>query len=139
MAYILDNLTASCNLESEGLLRKLLIAVVAALASLPIAGCDSGPPPQKSDAELHLNEQQSRGRRLFNQSCAQCHRAYSDDQLNGPSLQGVFKKSALPSGIPANDDRVRETINLGRAKMPGFRNLFTDDQVDDLIAYLHSL
>jgi len=55
-------------------------------------------------------------------------------------LQGVFKKQSLPSGIlPANDDRVRENILLGRAKMPGFRNLFSDDQVDDLIAYLHTL
>jgi mono/diheme cytochrome c family protein len=120
-------------------LRKLWIAVASLLAALFIAGCDSGPPAAKTDAELHLTEQQARGRRLFNQSCAQCHRAYSDDKLNGPSLQGVFKKPAMPSGIPANDDRVRETIELGRAKMPGFRNLFEDDQVDDLIAYLHTL
>jgi mono/diheme cytochrome c family protein len=120
-------------------LRKFSIGIVVSLAALFLAGCESGPPPPKSDAELHLTEQQARGRRLFNQSCAQCHRAYSDDMLNGPSLQGVFKKPALPSGIPANDDRVRETINLGRAKMPGFRNLFTDDQVDDLMAYLHTL
>ncbi len=102
-------------------------------------GCDSGPPAPKSDAELHLNEQQARGRRLFNQSCAQCHRAYSGEKQNGPSLQGVFKKQYLPSGTPANDDRVRENILLGRAKMPGFRNLFSDDQVDDLIAYLHTI
>jgi mono/diheme cytochrome c family protein len=139
MASILDNLAASCNLESEGRLRNFWIVVAAAVISLFIAGCDSGPPPAKSDAELHLTEQQARGRRLFSQSCAQCHRAYSDDQLNGPSLQGVFKRQALPSGIPANDDRVRETIELGRAKMPSFRNLFSDDQVDDLIAYLHTL
>jgi mono/diheme cytochrome c family protein len=120
-------------------LRKFSIGIVVSFAALFLAGCESGPPPPKSDAELHLTEQQARGRRLFNQSCAQCHRAYSDDMLNGPSLQGVFKKPALPSGIPANDDRVRETIALGRAKMPGFRNLFADDQVDDLIAYLHTL
>jgi mono/diheme cytochrome c family protein len=120
-------------------LQKFWIAVASAVFTLFIAGCDSGPPAPKSDAELHLTEQQARGRRLFNQSCAQCHRAYSDDKLNGPSLQGVFKKPVLPSGIPANDDRVRETIELGRAKMPGFRNLFTDDQVEDLTAYLHTL
>jgi len=120
-------------------LRKLWVAVALALVAFFFAGCDSGPPPPKSDAELHLTEQQARGRRLFNQSCAQCHRAYSDDKLNGPTLQAVFKKPGLPSGIPANDDRVRETIELGRAKMPGFRNLFSDDQVQDLIAYLHTL
>jgi mono/diheme cytochrome c family protein len=104
-----------------------------------LAGCESAPPAPKSDAELHLTEQQARGRRLFDQSCAQCHQAYSSAIQAGPSLQGVFKKQTLPSGTPANDDRVRENILLGRAKMPAFRNLFSDDQVDDLIAYLHTL
>ncbi len=109
-----------------------------ALAFL-LAGCESGPTAPKSDAELHLTEQQARGRRLFDQSCAQCHQAYSSATQAGPSLQGLFKKQTLPSGTPANDDRVRENILLGRAKMPGFRNLFSDDQVEDLIAYLHTL
>jgi mono/diheme cytochrome c family protein len=112
---------------------------LAVAATIFMAACESGPPAPKSDAELHLTEQQARGRRLFDQSCAQCHRAYSPEAQNGPSLQGIFKKQTLPSGIPANDDRVRENILLGRAKMPGFRNLFSDDQVDELIAYLHTL
>jgi mono/diheme cytochrome c family protein len=107
--------------------------------AMTLAGCDSEPAAPKSDAELHLTEQQARGRRLFDQSCAQCHRAYSPETQNGPSLKGVFKKQTLPSGTPANDDRVRENILMGRAKMPGFRNLFSDEQVDDLIAYLHTL
>ena len=115
------------------------IVSAAVIAAIFLAGCESEPPPPKSNAELHLTEKQARGRRLFDQSCAQCHQAYSSATQAGPSLQGVFKKQALPSGIPANDDRVRENILLGRAKMPGFRNLFSDDQVEDLIAYLHTL
>ena len=115
-----------------------VMSMVVAVAML-LAGCESEPPAPQSNAELHLTEQQGRGRRLFDQSCAQCHQAYSSATQAGPSLQGVFKKQTLPSGIPANDDRVRENILLGRAKMPGFRNLFSDDQVDDLIAYLHTL
>ena len=112
---------------------------IAVIAALILAACESEPLPPKSDAELHLTEQQARGRRLFDQSCAQCHRAYSSETQSGPSLRDVFKKKELPSGAPANGDRVRENILLGRAKMPGFRNLFSDDQVDDLIAYLHTL
>jgi mono/diheme cytochrome c family protein len=115
------------------------VLALAMLTATLLAGCESEPAAPKSDAELHLTEQQARGRRLFDQSCAQCHRAYSPEAQNGPSLQGVFKKQTLPSGTPANDDRVRENILLGRAKMPGFRNLLSDDQVDDLIAYLHTL
>jgi len=120
-------------------LKNLWAMSIAMVAAVFLAACESSPPAPKTDAELHLTEQQARGRRLFGQSCAQCHRAYSSETQAGPSLQGVFKKQTLPSGIPANDDRVRENILLGRAKMPGFRNLFSDDQVDDLIAYLHTL
>ena len=120
-------------------MRNLWVMAIAVAAAIFLAGCESEPPAPKSNAELHLTEQQARGRRLFDQSCAQCHQAYSSAVQAGPSLQGVFKKQSLPSGIPANDDRVRENILLGRAKMPGFRNLFSDDQVDDLIAYLRTL
>ena len=120
-------------------MKSLWLAASAVVAGLFLAGCESGPPAPKSNSELHLTEQQARGRRLFDQSCAQCHQAYASATQAGPSLQGVFKKQTLPSGTPANDDRVRDNILLGRAKMPGFRNLFSDDQVDDLIAYLHTL
>lgn len=95
--------------------------------------------PNKTDAELGLNAQQSRGRRVFQQQCAQCHYAYIGRDLHGPSLKGVFKKQYLSSGMPANDDRVRELITTGRGMMPGFGRALTDQQMDDLLAYLHTL
>ena len=50
-----------------------------------------------------------------------------------------MKRQYLPSGMPANDDRLREVIRLGRDKMPGYSRVLNDQQIDDLIAYLHSL
>jgi hypothetical protein len=50
-----------------------------------------------------------------------------------------MKKKYLPSGTPANDTRVREVIMLGRSKMPSFRNDLTPQELDDLMAYLHTL
>lgn len=41
--------------------------------------------------------------------------------------------------MPANDDRVRDIILLGRNKMEGFTNILTPAQINDLIAYLHTL
>jgi mono/diheme cytochrome c family protein len=41
--------------------------------------------------------------------------------------------------MPANDDRVGEIIRIGRNKMDGFGNVLTDQQVKDLLAYLHTL
>lgn len=95
--------------------------------------------PNKTDAELGLNPQQSRGRQVFRQDCAQCHYAYIGRDLHGPSLKGVFQKQFLSSGLPANNDRVRELITTGRGMMPGFGRVLTDQQMDDLLSYLHTL
>jgi len=43
------------------------------------------------------------------------------------------------NGIPANDERVTDIILLGRAKMPAFQQKLTQQQVADLLAYLHTL
>ena len=94
---------------------------------------------RKSDAELGLNSTQASGRRVYDQRCAMCHEAYSSRDLRGPSLQGLFKKKEMPSGTPANDDRVREVIELGRAKMPGFGRVLTPHELDVLLEYLHTL
>jgi mono/diheme cytochrome c family protein len=95
---------------------------------------------RKSDAELGLNPQQAEGRHIYDQYCDRCHAPYSARGRQGSSLRGVFKKPYLSmSGMPANDDRVRDIILLGRNKMEGFGNILTLGQVNDLIAYLHTL
>jgi mono/diheme cytochrome c family protein len=113
----------------------LVVLVLVALAAL--AGCEAE--PRKSDAELGLNAQQARGRRVYDARCAECHYAYSTRDLRGPSMHGLFQKKFMTSGIPANDERVIDIIEMGRAKMPGFQNKLTVDQVADLMAYLHTL
>ena len=116
--------------------RKISI-IVAVLGVAAALACDAE--PHKTDAELGLTEQQSHGRRVFEQRCQECHFAYISRNLHGPSLQGLYKKQAMTSGIPVNDDRVREIIVLGRSKMPAFGRVLTDKQVEDLLAYLHTL
>lgn len=95
---------------------------------------------RKSDAELGLTPQQGTGRHIYDQYCDRCHAPYSSGGRQGPSLKGIFKKPYLSmSGMPANDDRVRDIVMLGRNKMDGFANILTPDQVNDLLAYLHTL
>ena len=95
---------------------------------------------RKSDAELGLTPQQSAGRKLYDNYCDRCHEPYSRRDKKGPSLKGIFKKQFLPvSGMPANDDRVGDIILYGRTKMPGFGQTLTQQQVQDLLAYLHTL
>jgi len=95
---------------------------------------------RKSDAELGLNPQQASGRQVYDQTCERCHDAYSSSGRQGPSLMGVFKKEYLPlSGLPANDDRVSEIVRFGRSKMPGYGQVLSQQQVTDLLAYMHTL
>lgn len=82
---------------------------------------------------------QAEGRHLFERHCGSCHHAYSARALNGPSLKGLFQKKYMPSGTPANDERVRDVILMGRAMMPGYSSALTPQQVDEIIAYLHTL
>lgn len=113
----------------------ILPALLIALSFL--VACESE--PRKSDAELGLTPQQAQGRRVYDARCAECHYAYSKRDLRAPSLNGLFKKTYMKNGMPASDARVTDIILLGRAKMPGFQQKLTQQQFDDLMAYLHTL
>ena len=111
---------------------------VVILGLLALAGCDVE--RRKSDAELGLNPQQAAGRKLYDNYCDRCHEPYSSRGKKGPSLKGVFKRQYLSlSGLPANDDRMTDIVKYGRAKMEGFSQVMTDQQIKDLLAYLHTL
>ncbi|HTA21993.1 MAG TPA: cytochrome c [Terriglobales bacterium] len=116
-------------------MKLLLLAVVFITA---LAGCDVE--RRKSDAELGLNPQQATGRRIYDNYCDRCHAPYSSRGRQGPSMKGIFKRQYLPeSGMPANDDRVSDVIHFGRDKMPAYGQVLDQQQITDLLAYLHTL
>jgi len=101
-------------------------------------GCDVE--RRKSDAELGLNPQQSTGRKIYDSNCARCHEPYSTRGKKGPGLKGVFQNKYLSlSGLPANDERVSDIIRLGRGEMPGYSQTLSSQDIQDLLAYLHTL
>jgi mono/diheme cytochrome c family protein len=101
-----------------------------------LAGCKSVPPPTPLE---QLNAQQTQGHGVFQTHCAACHYDRRDGSLHGPALVGVFKKPALPSGAPANDERVTNTILHGHGLMPALGGTMDPQDRDDLLAYLHTL
>ena len=107
------------------------IAVVYISLALLIAaaGCNSS----KSEVATNLTAQQIEGQQIFNQTCAVCHR----NGEHGPNLVGLYKKPYMSNGMPVNDDRVRDTIRMGRAMMPAFGDVLNKQQLEDVIAYLH--
>ena len=111
---------------------------VVGLALIALAGCDVE--RRKSDAELGLNPQQAAGRKLYDNYCDRCHRPYSTKGKKGPGLKGIFQHQYLPlSGLPANDDRVTDIIRNGRPDMPGYSQVLSAQDIQDLLTYLHTL
>jgi len=106
-------------------------------ASAALTGCHME--LRKTDAQLGLNAQQSRGRHVYDQDCYRCHEPYSTRGKEGPGLKGLYKKQYLPSGMPANDQRITDVIIMGKAKMPSFNGKLTEQQLLDLLAYLKTL
>ena len=125
--------------EREIRIRNLkLIAVCFLFSIVVLTGCDVQ--RRKSDAELGLNPQQIAGRRIYDNYCDRCHAPYSSRGRQGPSMKGVFQRQYLPmSGMPANDDRVTDIVRMGRNKMPGYAQVLSQQQINDLLAYLHTL
>jgi mono/diheme cytochrome c family protein len=117
---------------------RLLVVCCAVISIAVSCGCEAE--RRRSDTELGLTPQQASGRHIYDQYCERCHSPYSSRKRQGPSLKGVFKRQYFSaSGMPANDDRARDFIRYGRNKMNGFGNVLTDGQINDLLAYLHTL
>jgi mono/diheme cytochrome c family protein len=117
--------------------RLLTVATVAVLVS-GLIGCHAE--RRKSDAELGLNPQQIAGRKVYDNYCDRCHEPYSSSGKQGPPLKGVYSKPYLPlSGLPANDERIGEIVRYGRSKMPGFGQALSNQQIQDLLVYMHTL
>jgi mono/diheme cytochrome c family protein len=116
----------------------LLAAVAAALILVTLCACDVE--RRRSNAELGLNPQQATGRKIYDAQCDRCHEPYSTRGKKGPGLRGVFKQPYLSmSGLPANDERVADIIRLGRKEMPGYSQTLSQQDIEALLAYMHTL
>jgi mono/diheme cytochrome c family protein len=109
---------------------------------MAVAGLLSGCGKDQSkmtDAELGLNADQSQGRKVFNIYCLSCHPAYSSSGNKGPGLKKLYQKPSLPSGLTATDEHVMQSIMRGRGMMPPFGNQLDQQELQVLMAYLHTL
>ena len=103
-------------------------------AALGMAGCRQLPPSKPSS---EWTPQEARGAAVYQAKCARCHYPTSTHSLHGPGLQALTKLKAMPSGAPPTDARLTAVTLHGRGDMPA--TALTDDQLSDLLAYLHTL
>jgi mono/diheme cytochrome c family protein len=80
----------------------------------------------------------AKGKEVFAQ-CAVCHNADSTEKKMGPGLKGLFKHDKLVNGKKVTDATVREKIEEGGNGMPSYKEILSDTEKDDVIAYLKTL
>jgi mono/diheme cytochrome c family protein len=80
----------------------------------------------------------AKGKEVFEQ-CAVCHNADSDEKKTGPGLKGLFKKDKLVNGKKPTEANIRTKIDEGGNGMPAYKDLLSDQEKDDLVAYLKTL
>ena len=103
--------------------------VIAVCATL-VAGSTLAWPAQKGDAE--------KGKEIFTQ-CGVCHNADSDEKKMGPGLKGLFKKDKLTNGKKPTEPNIRAKVDEGGNGMPAYKDMLSDQEKDDLVAYLKTL
>jgi mono/diheme cytochrome c family protein len=79
-----------------------------------------------------------RGKQIYNQ-CAGCHDANGTERRRGSGLKGLFSKERMRNGNKPTDNTVLEQINEGSRRMRGFRDVLSDQEKKDLLAYLKTL
>ncbi len=88
--------------------------------------------PVRTDATSIEN-----GRQLFAAHCAACHTTESTAPKVGPGLQGVLKRERLPaSGRPATPENVYWQLLHPYRQMPSFAGKLSEDQMQEIIAFL---
>lgn len=85
---------------------------------------------KKSDPE--------KGKEVF-QQCSVCHNADSDEKKMGPGLKGLFAREKMTNGKKPTEANVREKVDDGGNGMPAYKEMLSEEEKDDLIAYLKTL
>jgi cytochrome c len=80
-----------------------------------------------------------KGKAVFEDNCAVCHNADSEEKKMGPGLKGLFKHEKLKNGKKPTDANVKAIINAGGNGMPAYSDMLSDEERDNVLAYLKTL
>lgn len=75
------------------------------------------------------------GQDIFTHKCLQCHSVNEGEVRLGPSLYGEMRKPQPKK----TSSEVRAILQKGKGKMPSFQDKLTKQDIDNLLAYLHTL
>jgi len=105
--------------------------VLVPCAALALFVVPAGAADKKGDA--------AKGKETFAAQCAVCHNADSTEKKMGPGLKGLFKHEKMNNGKKPTDATVRSKIDEGGNGMPAYKDMLSDEEKNDLLAYLKTL
>jgi mono/diheme cytochrome c family protein len=109
-----------------------ILRVTAFCAALAVAGA-AGAADKKSGSA-------AKGKEIFQGQCVVCHNAESADKKMGPGLKDLFKADRkLANGKKVTEANVRAQLDAGGKGMPSYKDMLSDEEKTDLIAYLKTL
>jgi mono/diheme cytochrome c family protein len=103
-----------------------------ALLFVPLAVAAAVPYLASAQTNPQLTPAQARGRVILTQNCNICHLPQSPgSQTYGPLLN--------KASVNGDDNLMKQVIQTGLVKMPGWRYTLNDNQIGDVIAYIRTL
>jgi cytochrome c2 len=94
---------------------------------------------KKATAVGNSIERIAAGKQVFDSRCGFCHNVAEVEDKVGPGLKNLFSRGTLPySGKPVTEENIRAQLRNPAQNMPAQTDLAAD-QVDTLLAYLHTI
>ena len=81
----------------------------------------------------------AKGKAVFEAQCVSCHNADSAEDKMGPGLKGLYKKDKMKNGKKPSDVTVRAQVEQGGGGMPAYKDVLSDQEKNDVLAYLKTL
>jgi mono/diheme cytochrome c family protein len=122
--------------KAKTVLRICLGLGVAGLLSAAVAGQSPSSAPNLSAAE-------KTGRKIFQTRCAMCHVGQDPATGMATSANATPRQTTfgplLSKAQAANEAGLREKIKTGGPRMPGYKLALTDEQIDQVIAFMKTV
>ena len=97
---------------------------------------------QAAQSAPTLNDAEKAGRKIFQTRCAMCHvgqepavEMSSPNAERRPATMGPL----LSRANTTNESTLKQKIKDGSAKMPGYKYTLTDQQVDQVVAFMKTV
>ena len=74
-----------------------------------------------------------RGREIFYYKCWFCHNEFSK---TAPQLTGLFQRPTLLSGLPVNNETVKDRIRNGGDGMAAYKYTLSEADLNDLVSFV---